>query len=161
MKNLVLILALVLGMSLSAQTEPEFNGPFVRVYGLQGEKIGKGKILSFSDSRLQLKRNNRIKEFSIKNIGSIKTKRSAKSNLLIGAAIGAVAGGIAGADSADPDSWIFGYTATEGALGGAIIGGGAGTVVGGITALFKNPETFEINGDPVKWKEFTSTILKL
>lgn len=147
-----------LGMSLSAQNEQEKRQPFIRVFDLQGKKLGKGKILSYTDTTLQLKRNKRIKEYPVKNIGSIKTKRPVKSNLLMGAAIGAVSGGIAGAASADPDAWIFGYTAAEGALGGAILGGGAGIAVGGITALFKNPGTFRINGDPVKWKEFTSTL---
>ncbi len=160
MKKVILVLILLLATPLFAQNETEIPDIFVRVYDLNGHKLGKGKIISFSGATLQLKRGNRTKEFPVSDIGSIKTKRSGGNNLLIGATVGAVTGGIVGAASADPDAWIFGYTAAEGAFGGAVLGGGAGFIVGGISTLFKNSKTFPVNGDPVKLKVFIDSINK-
>lgn len=61
---------------------------------------------------------------------------------------------ILGAASADPDAWILGYTAAEGATAGALLGGTTGAAIGGITILFKNSKTFIIDGEESNWKTF-------
>jgi len=52
MKNVLFVMALFLGTQAFAQGGIESKKIFVRVYNLKGNKIGKGKILSFSDDAL-------------------------------------------------------------------------------------------------------------
>ena len=49
-----------------------------------------------------------------------------------------------------------GEEAAIGALGGALVG----AAIGGITILFKNSKSYEINGDKAKWKAFKEMIIK-
>jgi len=160
MKNLILVITLILSSNVCAQNGLENTNVFVRVYDLQGKKISKGKILSISETSLQLNRKGESMNIPVESIGSIKTKRSAGNNVLFGAATGATTMAILGAATADPDAWIFGYTAGEGAAAGALLGGTAGAAIGGITILFKNSKSYEINGDKVKLKAFTELKLK-
>ncbi|MFD0976028.1 hypothetical protein [Salinimicrobium gaetbulicola] len=157
MKKFILFLSLMAGIPLMAQIETEVPDLFVRLFDLQGNKLGKGKVLLISDTSLTLNRKGRSMEFPIKEIGLVKTKRSGKHNVLIATAIGAVIGGMAGAASAEPDTW-FGYTSSEGAFGGAVLGGAAGAGIGGITLLLKNSKTYIINGEPSNWKAFKDSI---
>lgn len=160
MKNLFFTIALILSIGISAQEGTEKTNVFVRVYNLEGKKIGKGKILSISDTSLQLFRKVESVKFPVSSIGSIKTKHSAGHNVLVGALAGATTMAILGAASADPDAWLFGYTAGEGAALGALLGGTTGAAIGGITILFKKPKSYEINGDKEKWKAFKELIIK-
>lgn len=153
MKNLIFAIILILGMNVYAQTSSETSDAFVRVYDQSGKKIAKGKIYSVSETFLQLKRKRGPIEIPVRRIGSIKTKRSAGNNLLVGAAVGASTMAVIGAASADPDDFL-GFTAGEGAAAGALLGGAAGTVIGGISILFKRSETYTINGDQEKWNAF-------
>ena len=153
MKNLIFAITLILGINVCAQNVYENTNVFVRVYDLQGKKISKGKILSISETSLQLNRKGESVKIPVISIGSIKTKHSAGNNVLVGAAIGATSMAILGAATADPDAW-FGYTAAEGATGGALFGGATGAAIGGITVLFKNSKSYEINGDKEKLKAF-------
>jgi hypothetical protein len=159
MKNLILSITLILSMNVYAQNRLENTNIFLRVYNLESKKIYKGKILSVSETALHLSRNGESIEIPVSSIGSIKTKRSGGNNVLIGAASGATVMGILGAATAEPDAIIMAYSAGEGAAGGAIIGGIAGTLLGGFTVLFKNSKSYDINGDEAKWKTFTETIL--
>ncbi len=161
MKNLIFVITLILSINVCAQNGFENTNVFVRVYDLQGKKIGKGKILSISETSLQLNRKGESMEIPVSSIGSIKTKRSAGHNVLVGAVIGASTMAFLGAATADPDAWlILPRTAGEGAAAGALLGGTVGAVIGGITILFKNSKSYEINGDKVKWEEFTTDISK-
>ena len=159
MKNLFFAIALILSINISAQKGTEKTNVFVRVYDLQGKKMDKGKILSISETSLHLNRKEESVEIPVINIGSIKTKRSEGHNVLIGAATGATTFAVFGAATAEPDTFL-GYTAAEGAVGGALIGGVAGAVIGGITSLFKNSKTYEINGDKEKWEAFKQMIIQ-
>ena len=160
MKNLIFAITLILGINVCAQNAYENTNVFVRVYDLQGNKIGKGKILSISESSLQLNRKRESVEIPVSSIGSIKTKRSAGNNVLIGAVTGATTMAILGAATADPDAWICCNTAAEGATAGALVGGTVGAAIGGITILFKNSKSYEINGDKAKLKAFKEMIIK-
>ena len=160
MKNLIFAITLILSINVYAQNEIENTNVFVRVYDFQGKKIGKGKILSISETSLQLYRKGESVKVMVNGIGSIKTKHAAGNNVLVGAATGATTMAILGAATADPDAWIFAYTAGEGAALGALLGGTAGAVIGGITILFKNSKSYDINGDMEKWKAFKEMIIK-
>lgn len=159
MKNLIFVITFILSINICAQNKFENSNVFVRVYNLQGKKIGKGKILSISDMSLQLNKKVASVEIPANSIGSIKTRRSAGHNVIAGTVIGASTMAILGAATADPDSFL-GWSAGEGAAGGAFIGGTVGAAIGGITILFKNSKSYEINGDLEKWKAFNEIIIK-
>ena len=158
MKNVILAIAFLLSIGAYTQNRPETPGVFVRVFDMQGKKIGKGKVLAITEDTLHLNRKREAVDIPVERIGSIKTKHSAGNNIAIGAAVGASTMAVIGAASADPDAWILGYTAGEGAAGGAILGGAAGAALGGITILFKRSRKYEINGDKEKLEAFKKAV---
>jgi hypothetical protein len=151
----LLLFLLLLGSSIDITAQKTI---FVRVYDFHGNKIGKGNVYAATDSSLQLGKDSATKTFAVSKIGSIKTKRSAGNNILIGSIVGGTSLAIAGAASADPEDEILGYTAGEGAAAGLVTGAVVGAAVGGITILFKNSKTFLINGDATNWKTFQSFV---
>lgn len=158
LKTIMLLTILTLYSNVYSQNGSIGKEMFVRVYNLEGEKIGKGKIFTVKDTMLILKKNNKYINFKPTNIGFIKSKHSTGHNVLMGSIVGGGTMAILGAASADPDAWIFGYTAAEGAAAGALFGGVAGGAIGGLTILFKNSESFIINGDASNWKSFVQMI---
>lgn len=170
MRNLIYVIALLLTINICAQERFENAKVFVRVYNFQGKKIVTGKIISISPTSLQLSSKRTSVELPVSSIGTIKTKHSAGNNILIGAAIGVVTGAIIGAATTTPVSAysefseFFEYysfsSKEEGALAGVVLGGIAGGGIGGITVLFKNSESYEINGDMLKWIAFTEMMTK-
>ena len=158
MKNLIFAITLILSINVCAQDGLDYTNVFVRVYDFQGKKISKGKIFSISETTLQLNKKGESMKIPLSSIGSIKTKHSSGNNILVGAASGAATMALLGAATAD-DSGILGYTAGEGAAVGALFGGITGAAIGGITILFKNSKSYEINGDMVKWNEFKEMII--
>lgn len=160
MSLIMLSMALIISLTANCQKSTEAKKTFIRVYDLNEKKINKGHIVFLNDSILGFKKNNQLVVLKFNNIGLIKTKRSAGNNVLTGASIGAATGAILGITTADPDAWIYGYTAGEGAAYGIISGGVSGAAIGGITILFKNSKTFIINGDESNWKSFMQIINK-
>ena len=144
MKILAIVFIVLLAHHASAQ-----KPIFIRVYDLKGNKIGKGHVLSVTDTSLSLKEKNVI--FRVSTIGSIRTKHSAGNNILIGSVIGTTTLAILGAASGGDNSY---FTSGEGAALGPVIGLPLGAAIGGITVLFKNSKTYIINGDSTRWKEF-------
>ncbi|MFT5244311.1 MAG: hypothetical protein ACI8QQ_002249 [Psychroserpens sp.] len=161
MKTLFFAIAFVLSININAQEGTKEANVFVRVYDLQNKKISKGNILLISDTSIELKAKKGPMKIEAKGIGLIKTKRSAGNNILKGAVIGGSVFALLGVATADPDAWILGYTAAEGAAAGAILGGTAGAAIGGLSSLFKNSESYTINGDEFKFKEFKEMITGL
>jgi hypothetical protein len=159
-ETIVILFALLFGINSYAQKETVKKDMFIRVFNFEGKKINKGHVSFVGDSLLGLKKNGNYIEINVKEIGAIKTKRSAGHNILIGSAIGTATGAILGAASADPDAWIFGYTAAEGATGFGLAGALGGAAIGGISIAFKNSTTFTISGDLIKFKIFKETIDK-
>ncbi len=104
MKYVILSLTLMFCLNIGAQNSIKAKRGFVRVYNVQGKKIGKGKILNISETSLQLTRHGEKTSFMVTEIGRIKTKRSGGNNILVGALSGAVAMAIISAASNDPDS---------------------------------------------------------
>jgi len=157
MKNLFFAIALILSINISAQKGTEKTNVFVRVYDLQGKKISKGNILSISDSLLQLKGKREPMKIATRSIGLIKTKHSGGNNVLKGAVIGATGLAILMAATAGEDTY---HDAAGGAAAGVFVGGIFGAAVGGVTSLFKNSKTYEINGDKEKWEAFKQMIIQ-
>jgi hypothetical protein len=149
-----LCFTLFVSSNLFSQEKTNSKKLFVRVYNLEGKKIGKGHIHFLNDTLLELKKNRKLIQFNVNSIGTIKTKRSAGHNILVGAAIGATTFAILGAASADPDAWIFGYTAAEGAAAGALGGALSGAALGGASVAFKKSLTYPIDGNTDKWRIF-------
>lgn len=150
MKNvLLLFILLVFSYHLSAQ-----RSMYVRIYDLNGKKTNKGHLVATTDSTLIIEKDKNQVTIPVANIGNIKTKHSIGNNFLIGSSVGATFLVIVGILSANPDEFLVGYTASQGALAGLIFGAPMGAAIGGITALLKNSKTFIINGNPEKLKEF-------
>ena len=134
------------------------TGMFVRVYNLEGKKISKGKLIEVSDTLLIIKSNGKFNNLDSKQIGYIKTKRSAGHNALMGAAIGATVTSIISVASINPDDGFiidstpnsFGEAMVVGVVGGGIVG----SAIGAITIPLKNTNKFIINGDESNWKAF-------
>ncbi|NNK83355.1 MAG: hypothetical protein HKO92_09540 [Flavobacteriaceae bacterium] len=163
MRTIIFILTIILSTSLYTQTENPVKSIFLRVYDINGKKIAKGRVLSINDSIIHLNRGKKSFKISMSNIGKIKTKRSAGHNILVPAAVGATTLGAIMAKPIDGDNNWFGgdgYSASEGALGGVIMGGTTGAILGAITIPFKFSKTYLINGDYEKWQAFKAYITK-
>lgn len=158
-KTILLLLVLALSTNSYAQNEIKKSGMFVRIYNLDGKKFNKGYVVSVGDTVLGLKRKGKYTEINVREMGSIKTKRSGGHNVLIGAVAGATTGVILGISTADPDSFL-GYSASEGASGFGLAGALGGAAIGGISIAFKNSETFVINGDLESWSLFQKRMQK-
>lgn len=163
MKKVILLLTLLICINLSAQVTTKTQTLFVRVFDIEGKKIGKGRIYATNDSILVLNKNEKLKELYVKEIGKIKTKRSGGHNVLVGATSGVVAGAILGSLNPPTDSsggtftWAGGSSGEEFASG-LTIGIISGTIIGGISAVFKNPNTYTIDANPEKWKVFVEAV---
>jgi len=158
-KIMTLFFILLFSLSIVAQKkETKISNLFVRVYNMVGKKINKGHIIFINDSLLAIRQSKKLVKIHLRDIGFIKTKRSAGNNILVGSGIGALTLGTLGATTADPDAWIFGYTAGEGFAAGIVGGGIGGAVIGGITVLFKKSNTYTIDGDLNKLKSFADAI---
>ena len=163
MKKVILLLTLLMSINISAQHANKTKTLFVRVFDLDGKKIGKGYIYAINDSVLILNKNKKLKELYVKEIGKIKTKRSGGHNVLIGATSGVVAGAILGSINPPTDSsggtftWAGGSSGEEFASG-LIVGVISGTIIGGISALFKSPKTFIIDANAEKWDIFVKAV---
>ena len=105
---------------------------FVRIYGFD-RKTGSGKIVTVSDTSITLKKYGNVTEYNARAIMSIKTKRSAGHNALMGMAIGLPPGIAMGAAFANPD----GAPSINGG-GGGLAGVVLGAVIGAATSFFKN-----------------------
>lgn len=152
--NVLILFSLLLFSCLVQSQEKSMDkSHFIRVYDLDGKKLAKGRLINVSDTQITLQRGKKTESLAISSIGYMRTKRSVGHNALIGAAAGTAVAAITFASQADPDAWIFGYTAGEGILVGFILGAPAGAATGALSALFKNSEQFEINGQADRWKQ--------
>lgn len=169
-KTAFLLIVLIVNTTIYGQTENSIKETFVRVYNLNGKKLNKGKVFSITDSTLILKKSNGTKSIDLKIIGMLKTKRSAGNNILIGSLIGGASGALIGAATSEEETktksnWLFGeyeYTSGTSPGEGAAIGGGLGIIGGALVgagiSIFKKSQTFEIDGDKEKLKQFKKII---
>lgn len=148
MKNLssfILFLCFFISATTFGQEEL-YKDTFIRVFDLEGKKIHKGKISAISDTSLTLLLKGETTEIPVSTIGKIKTKRSGGHNVATGALIGAGSLALIGVLDGDSGPGIISLTAVDKGILGLIAGGIAGSAVGGITILFKNPKVYIING---------------
>lgn len=151
MKFLFFTLVLISCSLLYAQETKNKATPFIRVYNLNGEKIAKGRVSRITDTSLVVSRGEKPVNLELSKIGFIKTKRSAGNNILYGAAIGAGTGVILGlASGGESEFWGKG----EGAGGFGLFFMTVGSGIGAITAIFKKPKTFSIEGKHSNLKAF-------
>lgn len=163
LKILTMLLILIFSNTSTAQNEQSEIRVFLRIYNMEGKKINKGHFQFINDSILGIRRDKKTFQIHVRDIGQIKTKRSVGYNVLVGATSGLFAGAILGSLNAPTDSsggtftWAGGSSGDE-LASGLTVGILSGTIIGGITALFKNSTTYLIDGDPAKLKLFAETI---
>ena len=131
---------------------------FLRVFDETGKKIQKGFLRSVSDSSLTIQNGEKITEVPLSKISVIKVKRSFGHTVAVSSGIGAAGFSIFGAATADPDAWIYGYTAGEGAAAGFIFGVFAGATVGTIIAATSKKPVLQINMNPKEWMKAKSAL---
>lgn len=153
LNHFILTMAFLISVMAFGQADL-YRDTFIRVYDLEGKKINKGTISSISENGLILNLRGETTEIPVSTIGIIKTKRSGGHNVATGAAIGAGALALAGVLDGDNEPGIFSLTAGEKGLLGLIAGGIVGSAVGGITIIFKKPETYRIDGLEINFSNF-------
>ena len=172
-KIIPILLLLLFNISILAQNENEETRLFIRVYNMEGEKINKGYFKFINDNMLGIKRNNKLVQVNINDIGYIKTKRSGGHNVLLGSMSGLAAGMIIGAATSDQETktrdggFLFGTyeykTGTSpgtGAAIGGLIGLAGGGLVGAVGTSFRESNTYTINGDINNLRAFSASLSK-
>ncbi len=124
---------------------------FVRVFDENWKRTHKGFLQQMTDSSVSLKQYGETVEIPVEKIGMIKLKRSGGHTVLMSSLIVGGAAAIFGAISADPDAWIFGYSAVEGFGFGLGFGAAAGAIPGGIIAGTQRKPFFIIDKSREKW----------
>ena len=85
------IILLLLALNLFSSALQAQQKTFLRIFDLSGKKIGKGFLQSTTDSSIRLTKDSGMQEFSVANIGFIKTKHSGGHTILISSLAGGVA----------------------------------------------------------------------
>lgn len=131
---------------------------FLRVFDETGKKIQKGFLRNVSDSSLTIQNGEKITEVPVSKISVIKVKRSFGHTVAVSSGIGAAGFSIFGAATADPDAWVLGYTAGEGAAAGFIFGALAGVTAGSIIAATNKKPVLKINMNQAEWMKAKSAL---
>jgi hypothetical protein len=129
---------------------------FIRVYNLEGKKIGNDILVNVNDTTVSLEVKGSILTIPVSEIGEIRTKHSLAGNLIIGSIFGtslALALLAADPETGTPSNFT-GPERVVAVVGGLIIG----TVAGLATGIFRKSETYKINGDPDALKKFKETV---
>ncbi len=153
MKPAFILLLLTISIQLAAQQTKNKSAKqvFVRIFNENGSKTHTGHLIQTTDSSIFIIEKQSSVEILSSQITTIKLKRSFGHTVLISTLIGGGVVAILGAASADPDAWIFGYTAGEGAVAGLILGGSVGAATGSIIAGTQNRPIFKINQNKENW----------
>ena len=129
------------------------KGTFVRVFDEKGKKTHKGHLVNTSDSSLIIAANNGTVEIPVTLITSIKLRRSFGHTVLWTSLAVGGAMAIGGAASADPDAWIFPYSAAEGAFAGMVVGSIAGGTIGSIVSGTRKRPEILVNRKLTNWPD--------
>lgn len=154
-KNFYLLLLLMLFFYISPLGAKHL---FIRVFDQHGYMLAKGNFFATTDSSVQLRRGERPIEVLVRNIGSIKTKRSFGHPILIGGIVGTLSGaitGLAAHESLNSGSDYFDLetSVAEDMAGVALIGAAVGGVIGVIVAATQKRPVLIINGDVNEWQQ--------
>lgn len=158
-KVFLLFLFILSGFNMNSQNQVQLERTFVRLFDLQDNKIGKGRLNYAWGDTLYVMHKNKNEKYLYSHLGKIKTKRSGGHNVAIGAASGAVIGVIVGAGmeaAEDEDSWDL-FPSSAVLSGSGLFFGAIGAGIGGVTALIKNSKTIYLNGGIEEWESFKST----
>ena len=149
MKHVIIFTVLFLfSFSMFAQKET-----FARLYDLEGKKFASGILVHLSDSSLTVKRKGLNKEIPVSSIGHITLRRSVGHAIFLGSLITGATFAIIGGVTADPDAWIFGYSAGEGIVTGFVGGAVTGALIGAIVGGTRKRPIFHVDGNPEKWNQ--------
>jgi len=154
MKKVFVILSFFIGNMLSAQSHM-----FLRVFNETGKKIHKGYLRAITDSTLTISLRHTTYEIPVHRISTVKLRRSFGHTVIMTSLISAGSFAILGAASADPNAWIFAYTAGEGALTGFLFGAAAGVLPGSILAGARQRKQFKIYQSRENWKKAKPALL--
>ena len=154
MKYIITICAW-LALTLAANSQKTI---FLRVFDETGKKIESGFLRSVSDSSLTIQNGEKMTEVLASKISVIKVKRSFGHTVAISSGIGAGGFAIFGAATADPEAWIYGYTAAEGAAMGFIFGAITGAAVGSIIGAANKRPVLQITMNQEKWMKAKSAL---
>jgi hypothetical protein len=134
---------------------------FLRIFNEEGKKTEKGFLTALSASGLTILTEEKKEVIvPITEIHTIKLKRSFGHTVMITSLIAAGACGILGAASADPDAWIFGYSAAEGALMGITAGAAGGIALGSIISGTINRPVFNVQKNPENWNKVRDVLTR-
>lgn len=127
---------------------------FVRVYDEVGKKIYRGFLHGLSDSSLTITDASKSRvEIPVTSVTTLRLRRSFGHTVLITSLIAGGTLAIMGAASADPDAWIFAYSAGEGAMMGLLTGVAMGAAAGSIVSGTRNRPVFKIDRNEENWKK--------
>jgi hypothetical protein len=152
-RTALLALLLFAGENIHAQ-----KNIFIRLYNLNGKKIGKGHLLPGTDSTIDVLRGKKTNTFSLINVGEVKTRRTFGHSVLIGTGVGVGLGTIAiivSASSENSDNLETSFDAGLIGLGLPYAGAFVGTLVGAVTKRNR----FEIKGNADNWKPVKDKLL--
>ena len=136
----------------------EAKSLFIRIFDQQGHKIAKGDLTATTDTSIILQGHKTQIEIPLRDIGTIKTKRSVGHPIATGAIIGALSGALLGFISGQADDEIYGSWGYESDPGKdaavtAVAGIAIGGAVGAIIAVTQRRNTLVINGDANTWQQ--------
>lgn len=153
MKPLIILLLLTFSIQLAAQKAEKKTGKelFVRIFDEKGKKNYSGFLTQTTDNSIFIIQKNKSVEIPVSQITSIKLRRSFGHTVLITSLIGGAGLAILGAATAQPDAFIFGYTAGEGIASGLLLGIPAGAAIGSIIAGTRKRPIFKINQNQADW----------
>ncbi|WP_422348361.1 hypothetical protein [Flagellimonas sp.] len=152
MKKLIILGMLLVETTVFAQEPLDTENLFVRVFDLQGTKIAKGFVVSWSSNGLVLLKGKKTTEIPFNNIEKIKLKRAGGHNVGLGALFGAATGAVFGLALGEEEGFFVTST-SENMVGFSIVGAFLGSVIGGVSTVAKKNRTIIIDGDIKNWEQ--------
>ena len=134
---------------------------FVRIYDAENIKIAKGFLSSVNDSGMVVLVKKKEVLVRTTRINTVKTRRSAGHNIGMGAMAGFGAGGIYGLLQEEGGSTFGSSSRGDDAIIYGTVGLMLGSVVGGLTALGKDSDSYLIEGDSEKLSAFRDAVNQL
>lgn len=130
---------------------------FIRIYDQQGQLIAKGDFTATTDTSVILQGHKTQTEVPLRDIGTIKTKRTFGHAIAIAATIGVVSGAILGLATGQANEDVWGGLGYESSPGddiatGALSGVAIGATVGTIISVSQKRKTIIINGNTTDWQ---------
>jgi len=134
------------------------KGEFIRIYGRDGKKCCKGRLIDVRDSSLILLVNSDSLEVNASSIATIKMKRAFGSNTIKAGLIGGGIVAILGAVTADEDAAFVGWSVGGGLAAGFVTGAVSGALVGLVIDAATNRPEFLVNQSQENWNKIKETL---